>query len=117
MRPIDFVLAIVFMAALGTGVTMTTTGVNAVEFWFARGCFVIAALAAMYAYFSWYSRNRPALGLGIKLIVGALAATVVVLGTPLSVYWIHIRELSSLVGPHFEFRGIKVENKNGYSLP
>ncbi len=104
------------MAALGTGIAMSTTVITGLEFWFARGCFVLAGASAIAAYLLWYKRNS-ARGLGTKVSISILTALIVIIGTPLSLYWLGLREIMAMVGPRFEFQGITVKENDSEYVP
>jgi hypothetical protein len=96
MALVDWLLGIVFMAALAVAVTLTTSAITAAEFWFARVCFISAALAVVAAYFAWRAkwRSRPISSLLVEIIFGLLTGGIVVIGLPTALYWVHSRELS-----------------------
>jgi hypothetical protein len=95
---VELLLGVVFAVALGAAFTMTTSAATGVEFWIARACFVLAALAAAAAYLVWRARwrSQPISSWFAEIILGLLAICVVVVGLPASLYWVHVRELKML---------------------
>jgi hypothetical protein len=95
---VELLLSVVFAVALGAAFTMTTSAATGFEFSVARAFFVLAAIAAMTAYLVWRAkwRSRAISSLSTEIGFGVLAACLVFVGLPASLYWIHARELKTL---------------------
>jgi hypothetical protein len=97
MGAVEILLTVVFALALGTGVTVTTSATIG-EFWIARTCYVIAAIALIAAYLVWLrkSRQRPISSMAWEILLGVITFGLVVIGTPAALFWINSRERSAV---------------------
>jgi hypothetical protein len=93
---VAILLSVVFTLALATGVTVTTSATIG-EFWIARTCYVIAAIALIAAYLVWLrkSRQRPLSSIAWEVLLGIVTFGVVVIGTPAALFWVNSRERSA----------------------
>jgi hypothetical protein len=85
MGLIEILIGVVFTLAVGVGVAMTTSASASAEFWVARGCFGVASVALLVAYFVWiWSAPRdPAWRVLIGTLIGVLAVSLHVSSAPI----------------------------------
>ena len=95
MGPIEILIGVVFILAVSVGVAMNTSAATPAEFWIARGCFGVAAVALLTAYIVWICTEPrdPAL----RVLLGVLVGILVVPGTVETLNWVNFRESLSQV--------------------
>lgn len=87
-------LGIVFTLMFGTAVTITTSGVSTAEFWFARVCYVVAALSLLVYYGRWLSASfqDPKATNVRRAGIGTLVLLLSVGGLATGITWVGWRE-------------------------
>ena len=75
---------------VGIGVTFAMSDSNEIEFWVARGCFIVAALVALGYIVMWLWRAE---NFGVSTaIIGALIAGATIIGLVYGLRWVDYRE-------------------------
>lgn len=90
MGVVELLLGVIFAICVGIGVSMTPSALTAGEFWAARVCFVIAAVALCAAYFYWLhegDRNQY-----LRIFFGIVVGVLAIVGTTEAIYWVNNRE-------------------------
>ncbi len=83
-------LGVAFPILVGIGVALAVSDANEIEFWVARGCFIVAALDALTFVVIWLWRTES---LGPPMaIVGALIAGTTVVALIYGLKWVDYRE-------------------------
>lgn len=87
-------LGIAFPVLVGLGVALAVSDANDIEFWVARGCFVLAALDALIFVVIWLWRSEnPSIPL---VVIGAVIAGVSIVGLVYGLKWVDYREEKGL---------------------
>ena len=91
----EFLVGVIAVFAAGTGIALTLGGTSGAEFWWARACYVVAAIALTAAYFYWdyESPRSPA----ARLIIGSIVGVLVIAVTPELLRWVNAREILASV--------------------
>jgi hypothetical protein len=91
---VEVVFGVLFALVFGTGVTLTLSGTLASEFWWARACYVLAALCLVAAYLKWRSKylQKALASTSLATAIGTLVILSVVSGTPFLWRWVDTRE-------------------------
>jgi hypothetical protein len=85
---------VAFPVLVGIGVALAVSDSNEIEFWVARGCFIVAALDALYFVVIWLWRSDD---LRVQtLIVGALITGAAVVALVYGLKWVDYREEKSI---------------------
>jgi hypothetical protein len=90
MGIIEILVSVIFVLAIGVGVSLAMGESSRKEFLFARLCFITAALALAGAYFYWLHETNQSSGL--KIIFGIVTTIVIVVGLPITLRWVNNRE-------------------------
>jgi hypothetical protein len=87
MGAVEILLTVVFAIAVATGVSVTTSAA-AGEFWIARACYIVAAIALFAAYLVWLkkSRQKPISSSAREILLGVVTLCLVAIGTPAALY-------------------------------
>ena len=87
-------LGVAFPILVGIGVALAVSDANEVEFWVARGCFIVAAIDALTFLVLWLWRNE---NLSIYIaIIGAVIAGATIITMVYGLKWVDYREEKSL---------------------
>ena len=90
----EILLSVVFCLAAGTAIALTVSGATPDEFLWAKGLYVLAALALAAAYCVWLRQtwDKPLLSDLARVALGAFVAVLVIAGVPLLFSWVNTRE-------------------------
>jgi hypothetical protein len=94
MGAVELLIGVIFVLALGVGITLTTSAISPPEFFWTRICYILAATALAAGYFLWISQAPRSAWM--RVLLGSVVGISVFVGLPALLQWVNVRATTAL---------------------
>jgi hypothetical protein len=94
MGAVELLISVIFVLALGVGITLTTSAISPPEFFWTRICYILAATALAAGYFLWISQAPRSAW--TRVLLGSVVGISVFVGLPALLQWVNVRATAAL---------------------